>query len=179
MQWETTGAKWLLIGGLASVLLLAGYATLRIYGGRSAIPKADPQKAERMMQVCILPRTLHTKEQLAVVHMRDSGGESPVSGTRRIPVLDEPYTPLVEVEAAIGRADAVDGEWMEWKENPGDAAGKNWYMRLAFDADKKLKTIVSRNTAKSGECKEVRVGRAVGDWYELTKSAAECGLDCR
>jgi hypothetical protein len=138
-----------------------------------------------MRQVCVFPQTLHTKDELAVVYAADStaphpASSHPSSSGRRVPVLEEPYTPLVEVEAAIGKADRTDGGWMEWKENATDAANTNWYLQMAFDPLNKLEEIAVRTSAKGPDgCKEVRIGRAARDWSETVRNNTECGTDCR
>jgi len=129
-----------------------------------------------MTQICLFPQTLHTEDVLAVVYAPGSA----TSHEQRIPVLEEPYPPLVEVEAAIGHADLTDGDWMEWKENAADPANTNWYLRMAFDSQSKLKAIVVRTSSKGPDgCKELRIGRTVNDWSQSARKNAECGPDCR
>lgn len=173
---------WPVVAGVVLVLMVGGFAGLRIRASRQAdaLPAIDPQKEDRMRQVCVFPQTLHTKDELAVVYAADSAAAHPASSARRVPVLEEPYTPLVEVEAAIGKADLTDGGWMEWKENATDAANTNWYLRMAFDPEKKLKAIAVRTSVKGPDgCKEVRMGRSAGDWSETVRKNGECGADCR
>jgi hypothetical protein len=175
---------WPLVAGLALILVLGVFAGLRVNSSkqtnRNAIPPIDPHKQDRMMQICLFPQTLHTKNELAVVYAADSTAPHPSSGARRVPVLEEPYPPLVEVEAAIGKADLTDGGWMEWKENATDPANTNWYLRIAFDPDGKLREIADRTSTKGPDgCKEVRIGRTARDWSESAGTNAECGTDCR
>ena len=133
-----------------------------------------------MRQICIFPQTLHTRDELAVVYAPDTTAPHSPSGARRIPVLEVPYPPLVEVEAAIGKADLTDGAWMEWKENPTDPANTNWYLRMAFGPDGKLNQIASRTSANGPDgCKELRIGRTAKDWSQSARTNAECGPDCR
>jgi hypothetical protein len=173
-----------LVVGLALVLALGVFAALRIHSSRQAdrdaIPPIDAHKQDRMMQICLFPQTLHTKDELAVVYGADSTAAHPSSGARRIPVLEEPYSPLVEVEAAIGKADLTDSGWMEWKENATDPANTNWYLRMSFDPDSKLKEIaVRKSTSGPDGCKELHIGRAASAWSESARKNAECGPDCR
>jgi len=175
---------WPLVAGLVLALILGVLAALRIWSSQhpnsNAIPPIDPEKKDRMTQICIFPQTLHTKDQMAVVYAADSTASHPSSSARRIPVLEEPYPPLVEVEAAIGKADLTDGGWMEWKENAADPANTNWYLRMAFSPDGKLKEIASRTSSHNPEgCTELRIGRAPSDWSQSAKANAECGTDCR
>ena len=173
---------WPLVAGMVLVLMLAVFGGLRIRSSRQAdaIPPVDAAKEDRMRQICVFPQTLHTKDELAVVYAADSTDAHPASSARHVPVLEEPYTPLVEVEAAIGKADRTDGDWMEWKENATDAANTNWYLRMAFDEQKNLKGIAVRTSAKGPDgCKELRIGRRAGDWSETVRKNAECGADCR
>ncbi len=178
---------WAVVAGVVVVLVVAGIAGLRMRAGwqADAVPAIDAGKADRMRQVCVFPQTLHTKDELAVVYGGGSTAAHPASSrpsgsARRVPVLQEPYTPLVEVEAAIGKADLMDGDWMEWKENATDAANTNWYLRMAFDPEKRLKEIAVRTSAKGPDgCKEVRIGRATRDWAETVRKNSECGPDCR
>ena len=175
---------WPVYVGLALVLALGVFAALRIHSSRAAdgeaIPPIDAHKQDRMMQICLFPQTLHTKDELAVVYGTDSNAAHPSSGARRVPVLEEPYLPLVEVEAAIGKADLTDGEWMEWKENATDPANTNWYVRMAFDPDNKLKEVAVRKSTRGPDgCKELHIGRAASAWSESARKNAECGPDCR
>jgi len=174
---------WPFVAGLV-VLTLGAFAGLRIWSSQhadsNAIPPVDPQKQDRMMQICLFPQTLHTKDELAVIYGADSTAAHPSSHTRRVPVLEAPYPPLVEVEAAIGKADLTDSGWMEWKENPTDPANTSWYLRMAFDPDNKLKEIASRKSTNGPDgCKELRIGRAARDWSESARNNTECGTDCR
>ncbi len=184
MALKRSKLTWPVAAGLALILVIGVFAALLMKSGpqadRNAIPPIGPHKQDRMMQICLFPQTLHTKDELAVVHGADSNAAHPASGARHIPVLEEPYPPLVEVEAAIGKADLTDGGWMEWKENAGDQANTNWYVRMAFDPDNKLKEIAVRKSSDGPDgCKELRIGRAARDWSESARENAECGLDCR
>jgi len=178
---------WAVVAVVAVVVVVAGIAGLRMRAGwqAEAIPAVDAAKVDRMRQVCVFPQTLHTKDELAVVYAADStaghpASSRPSSSARRVPVLEEPYPPLVEVEAAIGKADLVDGAWMEWKENATDSANTNWYLRMAFDPEKKLEALAVRTSVKGPDgCKEVRMGRRAGDWSETVRKNGECGADCR
>ena len=173
---------WPLAASAAAVLTLGvspGLAGCR-HTNANGIPPVDPRNQDRMMQICLFPQTLHTKDELAVVYAADPAASHPSSGARRIPVLEEPYPPLVEVEAAIGKADLTDNGWMEWKENAADPANTNWYVRMAFDPDNKLMQIAVRKSARGPDgCKELRIGRAPRDWSESARTNAECGPDCR
>ena len=183
MELKRSKHFWLIVAGLALVLVVGVFAGLRRWSQQAAlnaIPPIDPQKEDRMRQVCIFPQTLQTRDELALVHAVGSASPQASVIKKRVPVLQEPYPPLVEVEAAIGKADLTDGGWMEWKENATDAANTNWYLRMAFGPDSKLKEIASRVSAKGPDgCKEVRIGRAARDWSESARANAECGPDCR
>jgi len=174
------GIGWAVVAGVVVVVAVVCGLRMRAGWQADAIPAIVAGKVDRMRQVCVFPQTLHTKDELAVVYAADSTAAHPASSARRVPVLEEPYTPLVEVEAAIGKADLTDGEWMEWKENATDAANTNWYLRMAFDPEKKLKEIAVRTSVKGPDgCKEVRIGRRAGDWSETVRKNGECGADCR
>ena len=165
-------------------MAVGAFAGFRIwssqYGGPNAIPPIDPQKKDRMTQICVLPQTLQTRDELAVVYEPGSEGTRAPSHKRHVQVLEEPYPSLVEVEAAIGKADLTIGDWMEWKENPADPANSNWYLRVAFDPEKKLKEIVTRTSSKGPNgCRELHIGRTASDWSVSFRNNAECGLDCR
>ncbi len=175
---------WLLAAALVLILALRVSAGLfrkwSQQAALNAISPVDPEKKDRMMEICLFPQTLQTKDELALVYEPGSDASRTPSHKRHVPVLQEPYPSLVEVEAAIGKADLTDGGWMEWKENPTDPANTNWYLRIAFDSDKKLKEFATRTSSKGPDgCKEVRIGRAAGDWSQSFRNNAACGLDCR
>lgn len=132
------------------------------------------------MEICIFPQTLHTKNELAAVYAPGSGAHQTPNNRDHVPVLQEPYPLLAEVEAAIGKADLTDGGWMEWKENASDPANTNWYLRMAFDSNSKLKEIAIRTSSKGPDgCKELHMGRTASEWSETFRNNAACGLDCR
>ena len=183
MELKRSKLIWPIAAGLALALAIGAFAALRWRSQQvslNAIPPIDPQKADRMRQICIFPQTLHTKDELAVVYEASPTTSQTPSHKRHVPVLQEPYPPLVEIEAAIGKADLTDGDWMEWKENATDPANTNWYLKMAFDPDGKLKEIASRTSTHGPDgCKELRIGRAARDWTQSARTNAECGPDCR
>jgi len=173
---------WPLVVAVVFILSMGVFAGLSgcRRSNSNAIPPLDPQKADRMRQICVFPQTLNTKDELAVVYDPGSTASQSPSHKRHVPVLEEPYPLLVEIEAAIGKADLTDSGWMEWKENATDPANTNWYLRMAFGPDNKLKEIASRRSTNGPNgCKELRIGRAARDWSESARNNAECGPDCR